>query len=115
LGKRLAPVRTLGFSNQLSSLWTSSCSTGDDCTFQQLAPYIGRMKTSIARALIEHFTRPGDVLIDPFAGSGVIPFEASLQARVAVAGDTNPYGVLLMRAKFAAPVSCDAALVACNN
>jgi putative RNA methylase family UPF0020 len=69
------------------------------------------MKTSIARALIEHFTRPGDVLIDPFAGSGVIPFEASLQARVAVAGDTNPYGVLLMRAKFAAPVSCDAALV----
>jgi hypothetical protein len=90
--------------------WTDDCTTRDDCTFQQLAPYIGRIKTSIARNLIAHFTVPGDVLLDPFAGSGVIPFEAAMLGRRCVATDTNPYGVLLMRAKFSAPSSRDAAL-----
>lgn len=90
--------------------WSSSCTTGEDCTFQQLAPYIGRMKTSIARSLIGRFTRPGQIVFDPFAGSGVIPFEAAMLGRSVVACDTNPYGVLLMRAKFSAPASCNGAL-----
>lgn len=90
--------------------WSSRCTTGEDCTFQQLAPYIGRMKTSIARSLIVRFTRPGQVLLDPFAGAGVIPFEAAMLGRSVVACDTNPYGVLLMRAKFSAPSSCGEAL-----
>ena len=90
--------------------WSSSCTTGQDCTFEQLAPYIGRMKTSIARSLIQRFSRPGQTLLDPFAGSGVIPFEAAMLGRSVVACDTNPYGVLLMRAKFSAPASCELAL-----
>lgn len=93
-----------------SPLWTPDCTTGDDCTFQQLAPYIGRIKTSIARDLITRFTSPGDVVLDPFAGSGVIPFEAALLGRRTIATDTSPYGVLLMRAKFGAPKDCDTAL-----
>jgi hypothetical protein len=68
------------------------------------------MKTTIARALIRRFTAPGDFLVDPFAGSGIIPFEAGLLGRVAIAADTNPYGVVLMRAKFSAPTSCDTAI-----
>lgn len=94
----------------ISLPWTSACTTSQDCTFQQLAPYIGRMKTSIARHLVERFTSRGDVIIDPFAGSGVIPFEASLLGRLTVASDTNPYGVLLMRAKFTAPRQLDHAV-----
>lgn len=90
--------------------WSADCTTGDDCTFQQLAPYIGRIKTSIARSLLTQFTRPGDVIVDPFAGSGVIPFEAALLGRKPVATDTSPYGVLLMRAKFGAPKNCEVAL-----
>jgi hypothetical protein len=68
------------------------------------------MKTSIARTLISRYTLPGYRLLDPFAGSGVIPFEAALLGRDVVACDTNPYGVVLMRAKFGAPVSLDDAL-----
>lgn len=93
-----------------SPLWSSQCTTGHDCTFQQLAPYIGRIKTSIARSLIERYTSRGDLILDPFAGSGVIPFEGALLGRRSVATDTNPYGVLLMRAKFSAPSDCTAAL-----
>jgi Putative RNA methylase family UPF0020 len=93
-----------------SPSWGTECTTGEDCTFQQLAPYIGRIKTSIARNLIERFTDRGDVVVDPFAGSGVIPFEAALLGRRPVATDTSPYGVVLMRAKFSAPEDYAAAL-----
>jgi hypothetical protein len=93
-----------------SPLWSAKCTTGEDCTFQQLAPYIGRIKTSIARSLIERYTHPGDVVVDPFAGSGVIPFEAAMLGRRTVATDISPYGVLLMRAKFSAPLTCAAAM-----
>ena len=91
-------------------LWTPLCTTGADCTFQQLAPYIGRIKTSIARSLIERFTSPGDIIVDPFAGSGVIPFEAAILGRPSISTDTSPYGVLLNRAKFSAPIDCEEAL-----
>jgi Putative RNA methylase family UPF0020 len=103
---RLSPVARVPVS---TPTWTSGCTTGEDCTFQQLAPYIGRIKTSIARSLVERFSAPGDVVVDPFAGSGVIPFEAALLGRRVVATDTSPYGVLLMKAKFSAPKDCQAA------
>ena len=94
----------------ISPPWTAQSTTKEDCTFQQLAPYIGRIKPSIARDIVERFTQAGDLVVDPFAGSGVIPFEAALLGREVLATDISPYGVLLMRAKFTAPLDCDNAL-----
>ena len=85
--------------------WSNGATTGTDSTFQQVAPYIGRMKTAIARHLIERHTMPNAVVVDPFAGSGVVPFEAAIRGRRVVAGDINPYGVALTRAKLFAPKS----------
>ena len=90
--------------------WTSASTTGVDWTFQQLAPYIGRMKTAIARYLVETLTEPGQVVSDPFCGSGVVPFEALALGRHVVAGDMSPYGVLLTEAKLSAPCSLAQAL-----
>jgi DNA modification methylase len=72
--------------------WSQEATTADDCTFEQLAPYIGRIKTAIARYLVKRYTRQGDLILDPFAGSGVIPFEASLLGRRTIAADISPYG-----------------------
>ena len=88
---------------RLDTPWSSAATTSVDCTFQQLAPYIGRIKTAIARYLIETYTRPDDVVLDPFAGSGVIPFEAALLGRRAIASDISPYAYLLTSAKLGAP------------
>ena len=85
--------------------WSKGATTATDSTFQQLAPYIGRMKTTIASHLIERHTAPGSVVVDPFAGSGVVPFEAAIRGRHVVAGDINPYGIALTRAKLFAPKS----------
>lgn len=76
-----------------------------DWTFHQIAPYIGRMKTSMARYLVLNWTSPGDLIVDPFCGCGVIALEAASNGRKVVAGDWNPYAVLLTRAKLFPPAS----------
>lgn len=83
--------------------WSPACTTATDCTFHQIAPYIGRIKTTIAAYLVREFTQPGQTVLDPFCGSGVIPLEASLLGRRVIANDINPYAVLLTRAKLRAP------------
>ena len=85
--------------------WTSQSTVSTDLTFHQLAPYIGRMKTSMARFLIQRYTRPGDLVADPFCGSGVVALEAAAGNRRVCAGDWNSYAVLLTRAKLHAPVT----------
>ena len=86
-------------------MWSSSSTIATDCTFHQIAPYIGRMKTAMARSLIEKWTRPGDLIVDPFCGCGVIVLEAAAGGRRIVANDWNPYAMLLTRAKLFAPLS----------
>ena len=85
--------------------WTSESTVATDCTLHQIAPYIGRMKTSIARFLIESQTEPSDLIVDPFCGCGSIALEAALANRRVVAGDWNSYAVLLTRAKLFPPTS----------
>lgn len=75
-----------------------------------MAPYIGKLKPSIARELIATYTKAGDVVLDCFAGSGTIPLEAALQDRTAVAIDPNPYAYVLIRAKLDAPLRQETAL-----
>jgi hypothetical protein len=80
-----------------------------DWTFHQLAPYIGRMKTSMARSLVLHWTQTKDLVIDPFCGCGVVALEAAAHGRRVIVGDWNPYAVLLTRAKLFAPANQNAA------
>src|ERR1700674_4259834 len=53
-------------------IWSSASTVKTDWTFHQLAPYIGRMKTSMARALVLRNSQAGDLIVDPFCGSGVV-------------------------------------------
>jgi hypothetical protein len=91
-------------------IWTADSTVKSDWTFHQIAPYIGRMKTSMARALILSNSKAGDLVVDPFCGSGAVALEASASKRSVIAGDWNPYAVLLTRAKLFAPSSERAAL-----
>jgi hypothetical protein len=89
--------------------WEESC-VGSECTLHQIAPYIGKMKSSMAGVLIEACSSPGDLILDPFAGSGAIPLEASIRGRGAFCTDINPYAVTLTRAKLRPPANLKSAL-----
>ena len=83
-------------------LWHGSFN-GRESTLQQLSPYVGKMKSGMARVLIALYSRPGDTVLDPFAGSGVVPLEAALSGRCAWANDLSPYAYVLTRGKLEAP------------
>ncbi len=102
-------MRTKSPSGSLGS-WSAASTVHTDSSLHQIAPYIGRMKTAIARFLIENCTSPGDLVVDPFCGSGVVPLEAAIANRRVVAGDWNPYGVLLTRAKLFFPATLPSAV-----
>lgn len=55
----------------------------------------------VAKHLI--WSRPGDIVLDPFCGRGTTVFEALLQRREALGGDTNPVAVCVSRAKADPP------------
>jgi hypothetical protein len=81
-----------------------------ECTFHQLAPYIGKLKSSIAADLIRAYTTKGELIVDPFCGAGTIALEARLAERRIFASDVSPYAELLTRAKTNPPPSLDFAL-----
>jgi hypothetical protein len=92
-----------------SQLWRGSFN-GRESTFQQLSPYVGKMKSGMAKALLELFTKPHDIILDPFSGSGVVPFEAALNERQAWANDLSFYAYVLTRGKLEAPQTLQTAL-----
>lgn len=66
--------------------------------FYRLHKYWARKPHNIVRAYIEHFSRPGEIVFDPFAGSGVTFLESLAAGRKAVSVDINPISSLITQA-----------------
>ncbi|MFQ6099279.1 MAG: DNA methyltransferase, partial [Armatimonadota bacterium] len=57
--------------------------------------YWARKDWFAVRACIEHYTRPGEVVLDPFCGSGVTVAEALITGRKAIGVDLNPMATFI--------------------
>ncbi len=64
-----------------------------------LHEYPARMIPQIAQKLIRLYTKPGDIILDPFCGSGTTLVEAVLNSRSAVGVDINPLATLIAEVK----------------
>ena len=53
------------------------------------------MHPAVARAIVETWSKPGDVVLDPFCGSGTVLVEAMAAGRKAVGVDLNPLAAKL--------------------
>ena len=61
--------------------------------------YPARLHPQTARVLIGALSKPGDLVFDPFCGSGTVLVEARLQGRPAQGSDANPLSVMLAQLK----------------
>jgi tRNA G10 N-methylase Trm11 len=55
----------------------------------------------VARHLVERFSEPGAVVLDPFCGSGTLLVEAAIAGRNSIGTDIDPVAVLASRVKAA--------------
>ena len=85
-----------------SRLWQGSFNRRES-TLQQLSPYVGKLKSGMVKVLINLYSDKGDIVLDPFSGSGVVPLEAALCGRCAWANDLSHYAYVLTRGKLEAP------------
>ena len=64
-----------------------------------MASYLASFPASLAHAFVARYSRPGDVVLDPFSGRGTVPLEAVVGGRIGVGNDLNPLAHLLTAAK----------------
>jgi len=62
-------------------------------------PYPARMIPQVAKRLIERYSKPGELILDPFCGSGSVLVESRLLGRNSVGIDVNPLALILAKAK----------------
>lgn len=64
-----------------------------------LHKYPAKFFPELPRWIIQKFSDPGDLVLDPFAGSGTTNLEALLSGRNSVAVDVDPFAQLLAKVK----------------
>lgn len=71
--------------------------------FHPMCSYLGSFPAPLAHAFISRFSRPGDVVLDPFSGRGTVPLQAVVERRIGAGNDASPLAHLLTAAKVDAP------------
>jgi SAM-dependent methyltransferase len=61
--------------------------------------YSGKFIPQIAKNAIELLTEPGDIVLDPYCGSGTTLLECALSGRRSIGFDLNPLAVLIAKVK----------------
>lgn len=69
----------------------------EDARHYGVHPYFTRRPANVVRAYIQRYSEEGDVVLDPFGGTGVTAIEAFLLGRHAIHNDLNPFANFIAR------------------
>lgn len=99
LTKRPIVVETL-----VNEFWTSKQRAANSL---HEVSYRACFKPQLPRFFIERFTKPGDVVYDPFMGRGTAVIEAALLGRTPAGCDVNPLSAILAAPRLSPPTLDD--------
>ena len=68
-------------------------------TFHPMCSYLASFPAALAHSFIARYSRPGDIVLDPFSGRGTTPLQACAEGRIGVGNDLNPFAHLLTASK----------------
>lgn len=63
--------------------------------------YFTKQTWNVVAEYIKNFSKPGDLVLDPFGGSGVTPIEAMMNNRKTISIDINPMAVFIVQSLIA--------------
>lgn len=95
---RKAPKKGYEGDKPISSVWTYTLSN----THRERVAYPNQKPLAIISPLVEVHTDPGDVCLDPFAGSGSLAEAAVRLGRGSIAIDSNPESVRVINDRLKA-------------
>jgi hypothetical protein len=72
-----------------------------------MCSYLASFPAALAHSFIARYSRPGDVVLDPFAGRGTAPLQAIAEGRIGVGNDLNPLAQILTAAKVEPGLSAE--------
>ncbi len=78
-------------------------------------PYWARKPLNIIQELVSSFSSEGDLVADPFVGSGTTVFAALVKGRKVVASDLNPLSIFITKSILDLNLSSDEKMVAINQ
>src|SRR4051794_25461119 len=78
-------------------------------SFHPMCSYLASFPAALTHAFIARYSRPGDVVLDPFSGRGTTPLQACAEGRIGVGNDLNPLAHLLTAAKVEPATPAEAA------
>ncbi len=64
-----------------------------------MCSYLASFPAALTHSFIARYSRPGDVVLDPFSGRGTTPLQACAEGRIGVGNDLNPFAHLLTASK----------------
>lgn len=73
--------------------------SGDSCVAHTIHSFPAKFPPQLPQKFIHALTQPGQVVLDPMAGSGTTPLEAYLAGRQAIGFDIDPLALLLAQVK----------------
>jgi site-specific DNA-methyltransferase (adenine-specific) len=76
-------------------------------SFHPMCSYLASFPAGLVHAFIARYTRPGDVVLDPFSGRGTTPLQACAEGRVGAGNDLSPFAQILTAAKVDPPTKAD--------
>lgn len=69
----------------------------EDARHYGVHPYFTRRPANVVREYVKRYSQEGDVVLDPFGGTGVTAIEAFLLGRHAIQNDLNPFANFIAR------------------
>jgi hypothetical protein len=73
-----------------------------------MCSYLASFPAALTHAFIARYSRPGDVVLDPFSGRGTVPLQAAAEGRIGVGNDLNPFAHLLTASKVEPATAAEA-------
>lgn len=91
-----------GATTTAGPLWHTASPRWGHC-MHTMCSYHGMFPSKLAHYFIQQYSKPGDLVVDPFSGRGTVSLQARVEGRRTVSNDLNPLGYVLSRAKASPP------------
>ena len=82
------------------SVWDFGRGGNANYSVHAIGEYPSKIRPIVFRIIVERFTHKGDVILDPFCGSGTLAVEAKLQGRSSINYDINTKAIELTKEKL---------------